>query len=48
MNKKHIAKGIIVSNSKDPNIWEFKELPPINDKLIISIMGVKKGVIVGN
>lgn len=33
------SKGIVVSNSKDPNKWYFEELPIIKDKLIVTYMG---------
>jgi len=35
----NFGKGIVISNTKSSLDWEFKELPPINGKIIISYVG---------
>ena len=38
-NKKYYQKGVVISNTKDPDLWNFKSIPEINNKLVISYVG---------
>jgi glycosyltransferase involved in cell wall biosynthesis len=38
-NKPYFSKGIIVSNTKNPKDWDFKKLPSIKNKIIVSYVG---------
>lgn len=38
-NNSFYNKGVVVSNTKNPDLWHFENLRPINDKLIITYMG---------
>ena len=38
-NKEFFKKGVVVSNTKDPEIWKFLGLPEIKTKLVICYVG---------
>jgi len=38
-NMPFCSKGTVVSNTKDPDVWRYEQLKPIDGKLVITYMG---------
>lgn len=38
-NESFYEKGVVVSNTKDPDVWKFEKVKEVKDKLVVTYMG---------